>query len=149
MSHKKSNSRIHVPFSWEKMPGVPKFMASPMCSLLAGNNRDQAQKKMALPLPPGSFGQLPVTRSSSNRMLSWEEDPFHAAIIECTKDCHDHNCKDNNQETMKMRFQQPRIRIRKCFLSASCKQSFDIEEGSLLIKPSNSAACNIVRRYRV
>ncbi|XP_024974908.1 uncharacterized protein LOC112513017 [Cynara cardunculus var. scolymus] len=144
MSHKKANSTIHVPFSWEKMPGVPKFMASPMCALvpgLAGNNRE-VQNNMVLPLPPGSFRQLPGRSDSKRMVLMREEDPFRAAIIECTKDC-DHDCKA--KEEIKMRFGR-RVRISKCFLS-SCIQSFDIQEGSLLMKPS-SLGC-IVRRDRV
>ncbi|KAI3665635.1 hypothetical protein L6452_44264 [Arctium lappa] len=126
------------------MPGVPKFMASPMCGLvpgLAGNNRD-VHKKMALPLPPGSFRHLPA-RSASKRMVPWKEDPFHAAIIKCTKDC-DHDCKA--EDDIKIMSFGARVRMSKCF-SSSCKRSFDIEEGSLLVKPLNSS-CGF-RRDRV
>ncbi|KAI3813417.1 hypothetical protein L1987_18139 [Smallanthus sonchifolius] len=87
MRNNKSNSMIHIPFSWEKIPGVPKFVASPMRAMTPKINE-------VLPMPPGSFRQ-PV-RSVSKRMFLWEEDPFLAAMIECTKDC-DHKYKGKGE----------------------------------------------------
>lgn len=144
MSHKKSNSRVHVPFSWEKMPGVPKFMASPICGLvpirrLSGNNLE-VHPELALPLPPGSF-RKPI-RSVSKRVFLWEEDPFLAATIECTKDCDKYKSKG---EIIKKSLGN-KVRKSKSFFF-SCKHSFDIEEGHLSMKPSSLGS--ILHRERL
>ncbi|KAI3717060.1 hypothetical protein L1987_68385 [Smallanthus sonchifolius] len=136
MDHKKSRSMIHVPFSWETIPGVPKLIALPMRALapgLTGNHRE-AQRKTALPLPPGSSRQ--PARSASKRALLSEEDPFVAAMIECTKDC------DKGKGEIKKGF-GARVRMNKSFLQ-SCKHSFDVVEGHLLTRPSSVGS--IVRR---
>ncbi|KAL4568797.1 hypothetical protein LXL04_024413 [Taraxacum kok-saghyz] len=130
MSHNKTNPVIHVPFSWEKMPGLPKCMAedSPKCVLIPGgvsrNNLEEAVlRKKTLPLPPGSF-QQPL-RSVSKRMLSYEEDPFIAALVKCSKDSDNYKGKDD----MKKSFGS-RVWTSKSFLS-SCKHSFDVQESHL------------------
>ncbi|KAI3502990.1 hypothetical protein L1887_31424 [Cichorium endivia] len=131
MSQKKTNSVIHVPFSWEKIPGVPKFMASPMCALVPGlrSNNVEVHRRKTLPLPPGFFRQPLI--SSSKRIFSGERDPFLAAILECTKDCDDYKGKIE----MKKSFGS-RVWTRTSFLS-SCKQSFDVEECHLSTRPSS------------
>ncbi|GKB09082.1 hypothetical protein Tco_0837394 [Tanacetum coccineum] len=114
------------------MPGVPKFMASPMC---ASNTNvqvpslDEVQSKMLLPLPPGSSRN--VVNAVSKRMSLWEEDPFLAAIIECTKDLDDY--KGNGE--IKKNFWTG-VNMSKSFL-LSCKQSFDVKESHTLMKPSS------------
>lgn len=112
---------IHIPFSWEKIPGVPKYM--PVSSPIRASNINH---QMGLPLPPGSLKQ-PV-RSVSKRMLLKEadHDPFVAAMIICTKEYCDN---DNNSEIKKKSF----VRKRKSFLF-TCKHSFDVQEVSLLVK---------------
>ncbi|KAD3640862.1 hypothetical protein E3N88_30085 [Mikania micrantha] len=78
---------IHVPFSWEKRPGVPKFITSPMHIFAPdqlNRNHREVKRETALPLPPGS-SRNPV--SESKRTFVMEEDPFVAAMITCTRDC--------------------------------------------------------------
>ncbi|KAK9052509.1 hypothetical protein SSX86_029138 [Deinandra increscens subsp. villosa] len=128
MSHKKTNSMVHIPFSWEKIPGVPKLMTSPLVPpvrVLA----PEVRRKTAIPLPPGFFGQ-PV-RSVSKRTVLREEDPFLVAMKECTKDCD--KCKGKGE--VKKRFEMS-IRISKIKSSLfSCKHSFDVEVGNLSLPP--------------
>lgn len=121
MSDTKSNSMIFIPFSWEKVPGVPKYVASPTCASESklNNNHSEVKRKMALPLPPGCFKQ--PMRSASKRMFMWEEDPFLAAMIVCTRDCDTHKGKGE----MKKSF-APRGHLSKSLLF-SCKHSLDVE----------------------
>ncbi|CAI0396363.1 unnamed protein product [Linum tenue] len=73
-----------VPFSWEKLPGIPKKPDSPSL-------KNPSQK--VLPLPP------PITPTAASRRFNFEEsgrvssssrfvvprDPFFAALVECSK----------------------------------------------------------------
>ncbi|MFS8016895.1 hypothetical protein Hanom_Chr15g01373881 [Helianthus anomalus] len=143
MSQKKSNSSIHVPFSWETIPGVPKWiLASPMRSFapgrLSGNQHD-IQRKPSLPLPPGSLRQPGI--SGSKRTLLCEEDPFLAAMIECTKDgdCY------KGKSVIKKSFGTT-TRMSKSFLR-SCKHTIDVVDDRWLTRPSSLGP--IVRGERV
>ncbi|KAK1423440.1 hypothetical protein QVD17_18743 [Tagetes erecta] len=139
-SHKKSNSMVCVPFSWETIPGVPK-LALPMCVLapVVTTNQCEVQKKTVLPLPPGSSKQ--TVRSASKRTHFSEEDPFVVAMIECTKECDHYKGKGEINKGF-----GARVRKSKSFLM-SCKHSFDAVEVPLLTRPSSIGS--IVRREQV
>ncbi|KAL8200525.1 hypothetical protein R6Q57_011864 [Mikania cordata] len=133
MSHKKNSSMIHVPFSWEKRPGVPKFITSPMHIFAPdrlNRNHREVKRETALPLPSGS-SRNPV-RSVSKRMFVMEEDPFVAAMITCTKDCDMFKSKG---EIIRKSF-GTRVRMSKFFMF-SCKHSFDVKECNLSMKTFN------------
>ncbi|KAK4802995.1 hypothetical protein SAY86_001198 [Trapa natans] len=82
-----------VPFSWEKLPGIPKRQTS-----LSGSRRNTGdefagqQSLKLLPLPPSaaparrprSIQQRPEV--SFRKKVSPEWDPFIAALVECSKD---------------------------------------------------------------
>ncbi|KAI3712995.1 hypothetical protein L1987_71565 [Smallanthus sonchifolius] len=125
---------MHIPFSWEKIPGVPKFVASPMRAMTPKINR-------VLPMPPGCFRQ--PARRPSKRMLLWEEDPFLVAMILCTKDC---DLKYKGKGEIKKSF-GTKVGMTKFFLF-SCKHSFDVEEGNLSMTPFNLGS-NIASQERV
>ncbi|KAJ0494285.1 hypothetical protein HanRHA438_Chr12g0563261 [Helianthus annuus] len=143
MSDNKSNSTIHIPFSWEKIPGVPKFMAPPAVAntqFSSSGNHPEVQTKMVLPLPPGSFKQ-PV-RSVSKSTFLWEEDPFVAAMIVCTNERDKHN---KGKGEVKKSF-GTRVLKSKSFLF-SCKHSFDVQEGNSSMMPFSLGS--IVSKERV
>ncbi|GJV06283.1 hypothetical protein Tco_1343939 [Tanacetum coccineum] len=119
------------------MPGVPKFMAFTNNTNVQVPSLNEVQSKMLLPLPPGSSRN--VVNVVSKRMSLWEEDPFLAAIIECTKDLDD-DYKGNGE--IKKNFWTG-VNMSKSFL-LSCKQSFDVKESHTLMKPSSLGCIDIV-----
>ncbi|KAL8231202.1 hypothetical protein R6Q57_000980 [Mikania cordata] len=114
MNHKQTNSIIiTIPFSWERVPGVPKHMVSPAA----------ASPPPPPPLPPLRCFHEPTTMKRSASSIFWrEEDPFLAALKECSKD-------------YKVKGDKKRFGIlgSKSFLWCRC--SFDVEEGNLRKRP--------------
>ncbi|KAK4752012.1 hypothetical protein SAY87_020810 [Trapa incisa] len=80
-----SSSSSGVPFSWEKLPGIPKRQTS------GRRNNSAASLKLVelLPLPPSvtprKGGRRPAEGSFGKKGSS-EWDPFVAALVECSKD---------------------------------------------------------------
>ncbi|XP_075512085.1 uncharacterized protein LOC142547607 [Primulina tabacum] len=81
-----------VPFSWEKIPGIPKHQLVAKMDESSGN---------LLPLPPAGNSNSSTNKShnqeqkhnhSGNR---FQRDPFLAALVECSKDG-DHDHDDTN-----------------------------------------------------
>ncbi|KAI3669733.1 hypothetical protein L6452_41105 [Arctium lappa] len=128
MNHKQAN----IPFSWEMIPGVPKFMASPVADKEVIDQKDGLAPPPPPPPPPGCFREPVMRRSVSlSRKIFWrEEDPFLVAFKECSKD---YKVKSGDQ--MKKRFG---IGNKVSFLWCSC--SFDVEDGNLRTRPV-AAAC--------
>ncbi|KAL0351373.1 UNVERIFIED_CONTAM: hypothetical protein Scaly_1526000 [Sesamum calycinum] len=84
-----------IPFSWEKLPGIPKNQFGP---------KKKAYSEHLLPLPPAG-----TTNSAAKKLLHQEEispkksssrfvqrDPFFAALVECSKDDHDHDEEEHD-----------------------------------------------------
>lgn len=67
-----------VPFSWEKLPGIPKS-----CRRNSSDN-GSAKGKTFLPLPPSSTTPRKQSKLSSSEVAQW--DPFMAALVECSRD---------------------------------------------------------------
>nr|GMD70729.1 putative mediator of RNA polymerase II transcription subunit 26 [Ipomoea batatas] len=69
-----------VPFSWEKIPGIPK-------QLYASNKISDERSLLPLPPPAGkqSFRDEFSPRKSAGGG-SFREDPFFAALVECSKE---------------------------------------------------------------
>lgn len=109
-THKVAAAQGNVPFSWENKPGISKAVhdrrecaagadqegqslmmvkALPLPPCPSGGTRSRivaVRNDIQIPLPPCTFHQPPViARSSSARGLKKHEDPFLAAIEECTK----------------------------------------------------------------
>ncbi|KAL4582102.1 hypothetical protein LXL04_006642 [Taraxacum kok-saghyz] len=141
MTHK-DNSPTSIPFSWETIPGVPKLMPSSPAAASTGDLKDLAPPPPPPPLqppppPPGSLIRGSMKRSMSSRVFWREEDPFLAALKECSKDY-------NSKGDLKKRVG---IWGSKSFLWCRC--SFDVEEGNLRGRalPLNGGA--IIPRERV
>ncbi|XP_076893728.1 uncharacterized protein LOC143545795 [Bidens hawaiensis] len=73
---------LSIPFSWEQYPGIPKT---------TNKNNDSTQN--LLPLPPSSHvaanHSLAIKKYRSSR--SFNNDPFLAACVECSKDVNNNN----------------------------------------------------------
>lgn len=137
MSHKQTNS-LTIPFSWEKVPGVPKFTASQNVGSVGGLEKEASHKVASLPPPPppGCLREPMMKKSTSSRFWR-EEDPFLVALKECSKD--DYKVKGD-----KKRFG---IWGNKSFLRCRC--SFDVEEGNLRKRPLHSRAGPVISQERV
>ncbi|KAA8531539.1 hypothetical protein F0562_006248 [Nyssa sinensis] len=96
MSHRKVvHSQGNVPFSWEDKPGVSKSKIThqecptdmELRALIPSPCHSDFPLKMAngkkIPPPPCPFP--PPSRTSSRKGLWQQEDPFLAALKECTK----------------------------------------------------------------
>ncbi|MBA0843720.1 hypothetical protein Gotur_022114 [Gossypium turneri] len=74
-----------VPFSWERLPGIPKMLQS---------HKKKDSIKL-LPLPPptskeASFNRKKSSSSTSTAVAeSFRKDPFFTALVECSKDDED------------------------------------------------------------
>ncbi|XP_031112079.1 uncharacterized protein LOC116016056 [Ipomoea triloba] len=71
-----------VPFSWEKIPGIPK-------QLYASNKISDERSLLPLPPPAGkqSFrDEFSPRKSAGAGGGSFREDPFFAALVECSKE---------------------------------------------------------------
>lgn len=102
MSHTKVHSQCTVPFLWEEIPGVPKsnfvhrnsfnnLPVPPDNSLPTDYSAKLSAHEMNIniPLPPPCPAQSMHKRSSSFRALvKRDDDPFVAALKECTKGDH-------------------------------------------------------------
>lgn len=78
-----------VPFSWEKLPGIPKKQAT-TSDPVGGNSRKGEQTPLLAPPPPasstGRIGGARAIHSKSCLIQSARVDPFFAALVECSKD---------------------------------------------------------------
>ncbi|KAL2231893.1 uncharacterized protein LOC105175966 [Sesamum indicum] len=134
-----------IPFSWEKLPGIPKNQLGP---------KKKACSEHLLPPPPAG-----TTNSAAKKLLHQEEispkksnrfvqrDPFFAALVECSKDDHDeeeehdhhhHGSSSKITRTLSDRFG---------FISmyASCKRTCAVSE-SLVYLPRPSPHYLLNRR---
>lgn len=131
MSHQKVDSQGSIAFSWEDSPGVPKYFTH---QKLSSSYNFNVEKIPPLPAPPCS-SRPPVSRGTSMR-CSPRDDPFVAALIECTKSV-------GNSERRPIDY-EPRKNIgsskgsKKSYLCIfSCKQSSDDVKVGNLVTLSN------------
>ncbi|KDO78869.1 hypothetical protein CISIN_1g045560mg [Citrus sinensis] len=121
MSHRKIQSQGSIPFSWEDKPGVSKITTPQECSLnqglhalnlespspppqpprTASSNPNSlslsAEEILKIPLPPCPSQQPPRRTTSSKGVIGWwQEDPFLAAYMECTKSSGSRQRKNSN-----------------------------------------------------
>lgn len=142
MAHRNTRSQGNVPFSWEEKPGISKF-SSPNCSsdmMMIIRNTDNNPSKISNymmnmmisrpppPPPPWSGHESSSSPSSRNFWIKgrrlWggggrrRDDPFVAAMKNCTKEIKQQSIDDSNGKVKKNVF--------------SCKKSCDVEEGNLV-----------------
>ncbi|KAL2520127.1 uncharacterized protein Fot_24050 [Forsythia ovata] len=69
-----------VPFSWEKIPGIPK----------QASIKNKESLRNLLPLPPaGKISSNFSKKHFHEQIFPKKKDPFFAAFVECSKDDHD------------------------------------------------------------
>ncbi|RVX07006.1 hypothetical protein CK203_030440 [Vitis vinifera] len=120
-----------IPFSWEKIPGVPKKQAP----------KKEGHSPRFLPLPPPTTPASSKIRFDHVKMKnpgtkSFQMDPFLVALVECSKD-------DDYEETI-VGYVGPKItrslsdRFGFVKLSASCKSTSCLVSESIVPSPRRS-----------
>ncbi|KAL9668381.1 hypothetical protein QQ045_002762 [Rhodiola kirilowii] len=124
-----------VPFSWEKLPGIPKSHET---------QQTRRKRETLLPLPPpptASLNRFSTTdlnsRNNKKSAAQSEKDPFLAAFIECCRDEYNHH--QNSKNMKKMPPTSTNHRFGFFSLYAICKTSGPVAESLVYIpKSSNS-----------
>ncbi|XP_020583796.1 uncharacterized protein LOC110026924 [Phalaenopsis equestris] len=70
-----------IPFSWERQPGIPKYISAAAAASGGGDERN-----LLLPLPPPLRS---VSRIAQKKRFNAAVDPFTAALVECAKESSD------------------------------------------------------------
>ncbi|KAK4742242.1 hypothetical protein SAY87_000243 [Trapa incisa] len=142
-----------VPFSWEKLPGIPKRQTLSSSSRRNTDDDDDdfaGQRSLKLlPFPPSA---APATRphcslmrpEGSVRKFSQERDPFVAALMKCSKDEGDRQQEDTS---LRIGSKVSRRSIVDHFdfgfigLYASCKTSCAVDESTIRLgRPKRTTA---------
>lgn len=122
-----------VPFSWEKIPGIPKQLyASKKIS-------DEPSLSQLLPLPPAgsrsnSFRKQSFRDEFSPRKSagdSFREDPFFAALVECSKEDRHHHGESkvwNSSSKIVTKSFSDRFGFVGLYAAASCKTTCAVSE---------------------
>ncbi|CAN4097963.1 unnamed protein product [Withania somnifera] len=143
-----------VPFSWEKIPGIPKQILSkknstaslgqllPLMPPPAGNGKNIANSSKKIST---SFLDEFTPRKSAAK--SFRKDPFFAAFVECSKDDHDQQ-HHHDDDIWKSSSKVPSIRSlsdRFGFISmyTSCKRTCTASESIVYLPRSR----NYNRKY--
>lgn len=121
-----------VPFSWEQIPGIPKHQ---------GSKKNMEYSEHLLPLPPAGN-----TISATKKPLHQEEispkksirfqmdDPFFAALVECSKDDH-HGSNLGNVSSKITRSLSDRFGFINIY--SSCKRTCQVSESIVYLpRPS-------------
>ncbi|KAJ7973926.1 DUF688 family protein [Quillaja saponaria] len=130
-----------VPFSWEHLPGIPKKQNS--------KKLKESSLKL-LPLPPPTahiqtskrfnLDQETAIRKKNSREISFQKDPFFAALVECSKDDDDDEEITSNSNLWNEAKVTRSLSDRFGFISlyASCKRTCAISE-SIIHLPNPSS----------
>ncbi|KAK3006777.1 hypothetical protein RJ639_017196 [Escallonia herrerae] len=121
MSHRKVHSHGNVPFSWEHKPGVSKLTHQKCPSdagldaLILPPHQTPSAEAHDTKIPPPPPCQLQPPRRSTSLKALWlqDDDPFLAAIKECTKSVGDGGVKNRGRKNKTI---------------FSCKQSCEVAE---------------------
>ncbi|KAF7140062.1 hypothetical protein RHSIM_Rhsim06G0094100 [Rhododendron simsii] len=115
-----------IPFSWEKLPGIPKRQLS---------KKKNPSLKNLLPLPPA--GTPPITPSKQKAVIGTNEirDPFFAALIECSKD-DDKDSAGNNYWKGSKITRTVSDRFGFIGLYTSCKRNCSVSESIIYVPRS-------------
>ncbi|GMJ11664.1 hypothetical protein HRI_004835600 [Hibiscus trionum] len=134
-----------VPFSWERLPGIPKKL----------QNHKKKESIKLLPLPPPAtpptyrkniFGSLLTRKKSSSSTAStvaaesFRKDPFFTALVECSKDDKE---EDENKFWRATGAKVTRsISDRFGFINFCCKRSCSVSESILYLPRGSSRTGN-------
>ncbi|XP_057490330.1 uncharacterized protein LOC130776210 [Actinidia eriantha] len=122
-----------IPFSWEKLPGIPKRQLS--------KKKDPSLKSL-LPLPPAG---TPIPTKKMTGSLG-KRDPFFAAFVECSKDD-----DDDDQDTIGAFFKGSKVtktlsdRFGFINMYSSCQRACPVSESIIYIPRSQNS---VAGRYR-
>lgn len=120
-----------IPFSWEKLPGIPKKQLS--------KKKDPCSMNL-LPLPP-SGNSIPSRKETSPMLKkystseSFRKDPFFAALVECSKDDEDNYWKGSKATTIRSSISD---RFGFIGIYTSCKRTSAVSESSIVYLPRSS-----------
>ncbi|KAE8679224.1 protein disulfide-isomerase 5-2-like [Hibiscus syriacus] len=143
-----------VPFSWERLPGIPKKL----------QNHKKNESIKLLPLPPPAtpptsrkniLGNLLSRKKTSTAAAaaaeSFRKDPFFTALVECSKDDND----DDNDDIKLWRAAGAKvtrsISERFGFINLCCKRTCSLTESIVYLPRASSRTANyglINRRSR-
>ncbi|OMO59499.1 hypothetical protein CCACVL1_24780 [Corchorus capsularis] len=136
-----------VPFSWEHLPGIPK-------KLQISHKKKESIKLLPLP-PPATppttskkFNSEDISISYLSRKKaaaaeSFRKDPFFAALVECSKDDHDHDQESASSSFWTGAKVTRSISDRFGFINlyTSCKRTCAVSE-SIVYLPRSSRTAN-------
>lgn len=150
------NGFSRIPFSWEQLPGVPKEQVS-------NKKRESSMKnnnKAILPLPPtitthqitsrkklniDDIGDK-IKKSSSKQISFQRDDPFFAALVECSKE------SDQDQEVDTSFWNGAKVsrslsdRFGFVNLYTSCKKTCAVSESIIYLPKSTRNSYNLINR---
>ncbi|XP_030528582.1 putative protein TPRXL [Rhodamnia argentea] len=147
-----------VPFSWEKIPGIPKKQSS-------RRSRDcpTSLSSNLLPLPPSAtppsskrYANEEVGRKKkvygATEVAEWYQwDPFVAALVECSKD-HDQAQDATTNKGIDNLWNGTKVsrrigdRLGLIGLYTSCKRACPISESIIYLPRSNQASYGLINR---
>ena len=136
-----------IPFSWEKIPGIPKKQAS---------RKKENSPLSLLPLPPSTTPtpskrfnhqdqETSTIRKKNNISESFRRDPFFAAFVECCKEDEDQETSPNIWKSSKV----PRNlsdRLGLINIYTSCKRTCTVSESITLVPRSARSSYHILNR---
>ncbi|XP_048129451.1 uncharacterized protein LOC115755489 [Rhodamnia argentea] len=133
-----------VPFSWEKIPGIPK-------NQLSWRTAQSPSTSPLLPLPPAAVASAASSLSSKKHRLSRtasaarssKRDPFVSAIVKCSKD-DGREMTGNHRVVARV---SRRISNGLGFVNlASCKQTCAVSHSVVYVTGSNRASSDLFCR---
>ncbi|KAL3641814.1 hypothetical protein CASFOL_012629 [Castilleja foliolosa] len=120
---------IGIPFSWEKIPGIPKRQES----------KKKEYSEHLLPPPPArNSAAAKKSHRHSTNVRSLQRDPFFEALVECSKDDHHNHDHGINMISSKItRTLSDRLGLINSYV-ASCKRNCSVSESIVCIPRSSS-----------
>ncbi|XP_061366625.1 uncharacterized protein LOC133309813 [Gastrolobium bilobum] len=124
-----------VPFSWERLPGIPKKQNSK-------KKQESSMKLLPLPPPTTSHSSKKLSheetriRKKNSMQTSFQRDPFFAALVECSKDDHEEETSSSSFFNGAKVTRSISDRFGFISLSAACKRTCAVSE-SIVYLPSS------------
>lgn len=112
---------LGVPFSWEKLPGIPKQQSS----------KNEESSRNFLPLPPSAKSN-PSKKHNQEEISSKKMDPFFAAFLKCSKNDEDGNIWKGSKITRSLSARFGFINV-----YTSCKRGCAVSESVVYVPRSS------------
>ncbi|XP_018848728.1 uncharacterized protein LOC109011842 [Juglans regia] len=133
-----------VPFSWEKLPGIPKKQVS--------MKRGPSLKLLPLPPPTNSTSKRVSSedvgdRKKNNSRQIFQRDPFFAAMVECSKDIDDKKSSNSSSNLWNAANKVSRSlsdRFGIINLYASCKRTCAISKSIVYLPRSSRNSYDLI-----